>query len=333
MRKILIIVLATLIVVLGLLALSPKIIKGLPVFLAKNNQVDANILVLEGWLPDPAIEMAYDEIHSGAYDLIVPTGIKSSDLDFCMIAMNGYLIFYTRPYLKINNESSRHRIEIVAHSKLGGKYNAHFNLYVNDSLIADFSADEKPRKYGITWNRSLGEIDSISAQFTNDYLDEGGDRNLYIKEIIIDNDIVIPYQFNSVFDIGLLGGKDRIVNNYTSHPEIIRNKLIASGIDSSKIIAVTGRKTTINRTLTGALAFRDWLKTSGQKVDGINIITMGIHARRTWLTYKKVLDKSCRVGIISLPDTSISSREKTGFLRSLAETLDLIYYHVILLPF
>ncbi len=99
---------------------------------------------------------------------------------------------------------------------------------------------------------------------TNDYLDEGGDRNLYIREIIIDNNIVIPYQFNSIFDIGSLGGKDRIVNNYTSHPEIIRNKLIASGIDSSKIIAVTGREEpTLTEHLTGALAFRDWLKSSG----------------------------------------------------------------------
>ena len=306
---------------------------GLRHYLETSSRVDANILVIEGWLPDHAIEMAYSEIHNKTYELIVPTGIKSSELDFCMVAMNGYLIFYPGPYINKNDESLQHKIEIVAHSKMGGKYNAHFNLYVNDSLVADFSADEKPRKYAITWNKSLGEIDSVSAQFTNDFVDDGGDRNLYIKEIIIDNNIIIPYQFNSIFDIGMLGGHDRILNNYTSHPEIIRNKLIAAGIDSSRIITVTGRKTVVNRTLTGAIAFRDWLKTSGYKVEGVNILTMGIHARRTWLTYKNVLDKSCRVGIIALPDTSRLYQKKTGLLGTLAEALDLIYYQVILLPY
>jgi hypothetical protein len=295
--------------------------------------VDANILVIEGWLPEKAIDLAYSEIHDPVYHLIVPAGIKSSELDFCMVAMNGYLIFYPGTDLNRNNKSNQHKIEVMAHSKMGGKYDAHFNLYVNDSLVSDFSADEKPGKYGITWNGSLEEIDSISVQFTNDYVDEGGDRNLYIREVIFDDEIIVPYQFNSIFDIGQPGGHDRIVNNYTSHPEIIRNKLIADGIDSSRITAVTGKKTIINRTLTGALAFRDWLKESGYQADGVNVLTMGIHARRTWLTYKKVLGKSCRVGIIALSDTSGTTREKTGFLGTLAEALDLIYYRIILIPF
>ncbi len=72
-----------------------------------------------------------------------------------MVAMNGYLIFYPGPILENEDESSHIRLKYVAHSKMGGKYNAHFNLYVNDSLIADFSADEKPGKYGIHWKGSL----------------------------------------------------------------------------------------------------------------------------------------------------------------------------------
>ncbi len=300
-------------------------------YLEKSQKVEANMLIIESWLPDPAIEMAKIEIHNHSYDFIVTTGIKSSELDFCMVAMNGYLIFYPGFSSKKGYDNGHHQIGVVARSKMGGKYCSHFNFYINDSLIADFNADEKPGKYKVEWNAPLAEIDSLMFQFTNDYLDDKGDRNLYIKEIIIDDSLVIPYQFNSVFDIGMLGGNDRTINDYESHPEIVRNKLIASGIDSSKVIAVTGSKTRINRTLTGALAFRDWLLESGQKVSDVNIISMGIHARRTWMTYKKVLGKSYNIGIIALPESGHEISERSKHFAAITETLDLIYYWVILL--
>jgi hypothetical protein len=306
---------------------------GLANYLEKSHPVEADMLIIESWLPDSAIAMSMSEIRKDDYDFIVTTGIESSELDFCMVAMNGYLIFYPNFKSGTGKETGNHSIEVLAHSKMGGKYCSHFNFYVNDSLLTDFNADEEPGKYKVIWEKPLTEIDSLMIEFTNDYFDDQGDRNLYIKEIIIDSDITIPYQFNSVFDIGLLGGNDRNINNYRSHPEIIRNKLIKYGIDSSKIVAVTGKKTNVNRTLTGALAFRDWLKTSGQQVKGINIITMGIHSRRTWLTYKRLLDRSINIGIISLPESENPELEKSEFVRTITETLDLIYYWIITIPY
>ncbi|MDP4222852.1 MAG: carbohydrate-binding domain-containing protein [Bacteroidota bacterium] len=302
-------------------------------WLEPTRPVNANILIIEGWLPDRALELAKTEVQKKDYELIVPTGIQSAELDFCMIAMNGYLIFYPDQRYIFHKETGRHKIEVVARSKMKGeKYKSHFNFFVNDSIAGDYSADEIPRKYAVSWNRPLNELDSISVQFTNDYVDKYGDRNLYVSEMIIDNEIVIPYNFNSVFDPGSLGGKDRIINNYVSHPEIIRKKLIESGFDPSRIIAVTGKKTNINRTLAGAVAFRDWLKLSGYKAEGVNIVTMGIHARRTWLTYRKVLGRSVQTGIIALPNTETIEPDNQSFKSVFAEFMDLIYYHIIL-PF
>ncbi len=227
----------------GLLLLLLQIYKdSLFRFLEKSQRLDAEMLVIKAWLPDPAIEMAKSEIHNRDYDFIITTGIKSSELDFCMVAMNGYLIFYPGLSSKTGFDNEHHEIEVVARSKMGGKYCSHFNFYINDSLIADFNADEKPGKFKVEWNAPLFEIDSLMFEFTNDYLDDKGDRNLYIKEIIVDDTLVIRYQFNSVFDIGKLGGNDRTINDYESHPEIVRNKLLVSGIDSSKVIAVREAK-------------------------------------------------------------------------------------------
>ena len=256
-------------------------------FLSKSELVKANILIVEGWIPDYAIEKAYEEYRKNGYEFIITTGLKSSS-SFFELSENGYLIFYSGSRFHGMSESSPHSIAVNAYSELGGENRAHFNLYINNILAADFFAGKRKEKYGITWNGKLSVIDSILVQFTNDAIGDFGDRNLYVKEIVIDNKITIPYQYNSEFDASKLDGKRRIINNFNSNAELVRNKLVSMGIDSSRVIAAPCERVRINRTLTSALAFRDWLRTSKINIYGINIISVGMHTRRTWMTYNKI---------------------------------------------
>lgn len=299
-------------------------------FLGKSHKEKANLLIVEAWLPVTAIDLIKNEIINNSYDFVITTGIQSEELDFCMVPMNGYLIFYPKTVSINEVESRQHKIGVIARSEMGGIYSSHFNVFINDSLVADFNADEETRNFEVEWFGKPNEFDSLMVQFTNDYFDDSGDRNLYIKEIIIDNEMVIPYQFNSVYDVGSLGGNNRIINDFRSHSELMRNNLINYGIDPQKIIAVTGKRTKVNRTLNGALAFRRWLKTSDSDVAGINIVTLGIHARRTWLTYRKVLNNVCPVGVIPIPVTHDIKGNTSDRLAVIAETIALIYYWIIL---
>ncbi len=317
-------------ILLLLLYLKSTKVRG---YLEKSHAVNANILIIESWLPDKAIEIINSEVLNDSYDFYVTAGIQSEELDFCQIAMNGYLIFYPKINLTREVTCKPHKIAVVARSEMGGKYSCHFNLFINDSIVSDFYADEKPRSYEIEWFGKISEIDSLTVQFTNDYLDDSGDRNLYIKEFVIDNELTIPYQFNSIYDIGKLGGNNRIVNDYNSHSEMIRNKMIRNGADPAKVIAVTGKRTRINRTLNGALAFNEWLVKSKPDIVGINIITMSIHARRTWLTYRKVLDNKFDIGVIPLPVAHAIEKEEPNQSEIVVETLRLIYYWLLLLPY
>jgi hypothetical protein len=301
-------------------------------YLSKSEQVHANILLVEGWLPPYAIEMAYNEFHNNGYSHIITTGLKSFS-DYYILSENGYLIFYLKKKIPVVNEAFAHVIEIDACSELGGENSARFNVFVNDSMVADFLAVKKKRKYAITWVGNLTNIDSIMVQFVNDGVGDYGDRNLYVKEIIIDHKITIPYLNNSEYDIGALDGKRRIINNFNSNAEQARNTLLSTGIDSSLIIAIPGKGVKINRTLTSALAFRDWLKTTDIDIKGINIISMGTHARRTWMTYNKILNEKYDLGIISLPDYKNSYSRKNKVLKTIRETLGIIYYWIILIPY
>lgn len=305
--------------------------KYLSGYLSKSEQVNANVLIVEGWLPEEAINLSFKEFQNGKYDYIVTTGLKYFD-EYFNLSENGYLVFHPKIDNSSDNKSGQHLIEVDACGSLNGFYSALFNLRVNNVIIGNFSADKHKRKYSAKWTGSLSDIKTIAVQFTNDEKDEQGDINLYVKDIVIDHTTVVPYLNNSEFDMSDLDGIRMIVNNFNSVAELARNRLLAMGIDSSKIFAVPGANVKINRTLTSALAFRDWLKTSKIEIKGINIFSMGTHARRTWMTYNKILNEKYQIGIISADVTSSHSKEMK-VLKTLRETLGILYYWIILIPY
>jgi hypothetical protein len=319
------------IIILFSATISLPVIYELSDLLSKTDKVNANILLVEGWLPPYAIEKAYEEFANNGYTHIITTGIKSPD--YYMMAMNGYLIFYPHRVISQDNEFQVHKIEVDASSELDNENSAMFSVYVNDSLFTNFSADKKKRRFAITWEGNLLNIDSIIVQFVNDGVGDYGDRNLFVKEIIIDNEIKIPYQNNSEYDISKLDGKRRIINNFTSYAQLAKKRLLTTDIDSSLVIAIPGKRVNVNRTLISALAVRDWLETSDIDIKGINIVSLGNHAERTFMTYNKILDKKYDIGIISIPDHRASYSRRYKVLRTLREAVGIIYYWFILLPY
>jgi hypothetical protein len=301
-------------------------------YLSKSEQVKANILIVEGWLPEYALKMAYKEYQQNKYDYIITTGMKSFKPYF-NVSTTGFLIFYTRNKLSGINKAGLHTIEIDAYSSLGGENRAHFNVFVNDSLVTDFLARTQKGKYSINWEGSTNDIDSVMVQFDNDIWGKFGDRNLFVKEIIIDKKITITYLNNSAYDFINSDGRHRIINNINSNADLAKKQLIILGIDSSLIKAVPAERVKINRTLTSALAFRDWLGISNIDIKGINIISMGTHARRTWMTYNRILDEKYEIGIISLPESKRGNSSEKRVLKTLRETLGIIYYWFILTPY
>jgi hypothetical protein len=301
-------------------------------YLSKTEQVQANILLVEGWLSESDLDIVYSEYKQGNYDKIITTGLTYVDEYFNMYE-NGYLIFYPSQRNAPQDKISSHSISVNAYGSLNTKEYAHFDLYINTSLIADFSADKHRRKYSVRWEGAISAIDSLMIHFTNDRKDEFGDLNLLVKDVVIDDTIRIPYLHNSEYDISELDGNRRVVNDFNSTAERARNWLLSRVTDSTKIIAVPGGKVRINRTLTSALAFRDWLKTTKIDIKGINIISSGTHARRTWMTYNRILDEKYGIGIISISGSEYSGSKIGKVLKTLREAIGIIYYWFILIPY
>jgi len=319
------------IILLGYILLKPAF-NYLSGYLSKSEHVKANILVVEGWLPENALKMAYEEFKKNGYQYIITTGLKTS-INYFGLYENGFLIFYPNSRFSGMKEDVNHSIEVDAFSELGGENSAHFNIYINDSLIANSYAEKSKGKYTFTWKGRLDAIDSIRVQFDNDSWGKFGDRNLYVKEIHVDHGITIPYMDNSVYSVFYPDGEKRVKNNFNSNAELARNRLISMGVNSSQIIATPGETVIVNRTLTSALAFRDWLKTVNINVKGINIISMGTHTRRTWMTYNKILNEKYEIGIISLPDYNYNHSRFFRLFKTIRESLGIVYYWLILIPY
>jgi hypothetical protein len=292
----------------------------LSAFLSKSVRVDANVLIIEGWLSYNDLLLAADEFRSGSYDLIITTGLRATP-DYYNVNTDGYLIFYTN---RTGIPSSVTNIAVRASSELDGEHAAHFNLWVNDSLVKDFYAGKRRRIYEVEWNGS--PVDSVMIEFDNDKMGDFGDRNLYVKEIILNNEVRIPFLDNTVYDISALDNKNRIINDMDSNAGLTSARLLSMGVDSSSVIAVAAKNSRINRTLASAVAVRDFINSSPLNIKGINIISAGAHSRRTWMTFKQVLNTE-EIGIISLTGRS----GYQGFSKLMRETLAYIYYSFVLL--
>jgi hypothetical protein len=131
---------------------------------------------------------------------------------------------------------------------------------------------------------------------------------------------------NSVYYVNTTDRKEIRVNNYSSYAEIARNKLISFGIDSTRIVAVPGNNTSINRTISSAIAVRDYLKLSDIEENSVNIVSIGPHARRTWMTYKHLLGSNFEIGIISIQPQQINYTKRWIIFNVAYETVGNIYY-------
>lgn len=331
-KKILILtILAVGILVTGYLSLDQGFSK-VAESLSLSRPVNANILVVEGWLTGEAIDSASNIFRDGNYKYLVTTGLMP-EADYFKVSMNGYLIFYPGRRFDRLTESGSHIIEISAYSEVEGENCSHFNFFVNDSLVSDFKADKSKQQFAVRWYGKLEKVDSLMVQFDNDAMGDFGDRNLYVKEITIDSAITISAMNNTEYAIDKIYGRSRVINNYDSHAGWARERLIEAGVDPSLIVALPCRRTKMNRTLTSALEVHEWLKNGGTGAEGINVISSGIHSRRTWMIYRKILKSYCNVGIVSLPDYNRTYIGKHQKRKTLREALAITYYSVLLLPY
>ena len=303
----------------------------LPAYLTANQKINANVLVVEGWIGDEGLASAYQEYVNGNYSSLVVTG--SFFQERITIYTNSFLVFYPPRAWETQTEADSLFFAIHASSSLGTRDAARFVFWVEDQPLAGFYTSEHKGKYEVSWESRSRIPDSVMVQFVNDKFDAEGDRNLHLLHLTM-NDVNLFKQNEGVFlDRGRPFGKYRWNVTGLSYADVAAHYFIDRGVNPAEVFAVTNRNHRLRRTLGNAIALRHWLDQTNAFPGSINVVSRDYHSRRTWKTYQKVVGQDVQVGVISTKDSQISRSRQKRYQHILRETFALIYYKIFVLPF
>jgi hypothetical protein len=90
---------------------------------------------------------------------------------------------------------------------------------------------------------------------------------------------------------------------HTSNAQRASKRLISLGVNPLLIHVIALKSSEHDRTFHCALAVKSWLEKEHPKVRSIDVFTVGIHARKSLLLYKKAMPEGFSVGIIAAKDS------------------------------
>lgn len=78
-----------------------------------------------------------------------------------------------------------------------------------------------------------------------------------------------------------------------------RARMLALGLDKNSIIPVQHHNGTYHQTYWSAIALKDWLLKSKISTRFVDIYTVGVHSRKSYTIFNRVLSPAFKVGVIS----------------------------------
>lgn len=126
------------------------------------------------------------------------------------------------------------------------------------------------------------------------------------------------------------------LSGYKSYAELGAAILVKMGVTGSVIEAVPAPSVRRDRTYASAQALRSHLHQQGTSIKGINLMSVGMHSRRSQLLFQKAFDGEVRVGIIAIEDRDSYGKHWWKFsngVRSVANELFAYIYALLVFPF
>jgi hypothetical protein len=137
--------------------------------------------------------------------------------------------------------------------------------------------------------------------------------------------------YQKIITTGVPLSKGYYLAEYKDFANLTAATFIKLGLDETQVIAVPASKTLRNRTDATAIALRDWLQTSDLNIKSINLFSLGPHARRSWIVFKKHLYPEIEVGIVSIKSEDYNAEKwwlsSEGFRTVISEFI--AYFYVL----
>jgi hypothetical protein len=290
-------------------------------FLSPTRPVPADILVVEGWLPEYALEQAAREFHRGSYRMMLVTGFPYTN--GVLLGMEGSLVFRLPAVKDLSDDTVSVTLD---GTKACGAY-AHFKVYADSLYLGDAWSTRKSKTYSFPLNNTKNPS-RISVVFDNDCVEGSEDRNLRVKNISLGG-LLLPANDTSVTFYFMYDGNYGPLKQMSHGSAGAAAAVLKTMVGRDSLVTLETNWKTRSKTYTTAVDVRKWIDGHIPGQVSVNVWSMDLHARRTWTSYRKVFGKTRPVGIISCPDTSLTAgswwKSPAGWKKVIRETIGQIY--------
>jgi hypothetical protein len=126
------------------------------------------------------------------------------------------------------------------------------------------------------------------------------------------------------------------LSEYKTYAELGAATLVRMGMSKSAIEAVPAPSVQRDRTYTSAVALRNRLHQQTSHEAGINLVSVGAHARRSRLLFQKAFGEDLRVGIIAIENRGYDPKcwwKSSSGVRTVVDELIAYIYALVVFPF
>ena len=281
-------------------------------FLAINKPINSNNLVVEGWLTGHELETILFESQKYGLQKVIVAGkyypsLLNNSLTLkyfkkeqfvkwnkpgVLLLTNSSLMIDLSKLLNLSTDSI-YSISVKASDTQRNNVFAHFNLVLNGKLVGDTFVNDSVQEYLFEVNDGNIENSFLAINFDNDCHTKNERRNLYIESIEINNKLY-PIDKSIAF---ITRDKNFLTTGFNSEAEGAKQYILALGIAPQIIEIVEFEQAENNQTMVAAIQVKDRLKS--RSIKNLNVSSSGLHGRRTYMTYQKILGDDISVGIIN----------------------------------
>ncbi|MFW9260945.1 cytosine deaminase [Nostoc sp. KVJ20] len=105
--------------------------------------------------------------------------------------------------------------------------------------------------------------------------------------------------YSQIITTGGTLGKGSYLTGYKNFAEVTAATFIKLGLETEKVVAVPTPFVVKDRSYASAAEFYRWLSNSNLQIESINLFSLDVHTRRSWLIFKKLLNPDIKVGVIA----------------------------------
>jgi len=140
--------------------------------------------------------------------------------------------------------------------------------------------------------------------------------------------------YQKVFCTGRPLERGSLLSEFRTYADVAAAMLQKLGVPQDAVVSVPAGPRNRGRTWGAALSLKETIAAQNLSVDGVNVVSMGPHARRTQLLFSRALGKKVPVGIISIDSRDYNARawwkSSQGLKDVLGETVG--YFNELLSP-